>query len=212
MKEKVKVLITILIVCAIAPVAATGEIIYVDDDASGANDGSSWTDSYNDLQDALAVAQYGDEIRVAQGVYTPIGPSTLELPGQAGDPKPADGATGCSQYTTLRWSAGAGATSHDVYFGTESPGTFQGNLTDTRFFYTSLLDSNTTYYWRIDEVNYRGKTTGVVWSFTTVEESPQPPPPPPPPHLLRHRRLYRPIYMKAGTLRRALVIRKPRFN
>jgi len=46
-------------------------IIYVDDDAVGANNGSSWTDAYNYLQDALAVALEGDEIRVAQGIYRP---------------------------------------------------------------------------------------------------------------------------------------------
>jgi len=44
----------------------------VDDDADGANDGSSWSDAFTDLQDALAVAhQEGDEICVAQGIYTP---------------------------------------------------------------------------------------------------------------------------------------------
>ena len=45
--------------------------VYVDDDARGANNGSSWTDAYNYLQDALAVAQSGHEIWVAQGTYTP---------------------------------------------------------------------------------------------------------------------------------------------
>jgi len=46
-------------------------IIYVDDDAAGANDGSSWEDAYNYLQDALTAAWSGDEIRVAQGIYKP---------------------------------------------------------------------------------------------------------------------------------------------
>ena len=48
-----------------------GKIIYVDDDAVGVGDGSSWTDAFVHLQDALAVAQAGDEIRVAQGIYRP---------------------------------------------------------------------------------------------------------------------------------------------
>lgn len=49
-------------------------VIYVDDDAAGANNGSSWADAFNHLQDALAqaaVAAKPVEIRVAQGVYKP---------------------------------------------------------------------------------------------------------------------------------------------
>ncbi|MBN1138299.1 MAG: tandem-95 repeat protein [Anaerolineae bacterium] len=47
-------------------------VIYVDAGASGAHDGSSWTDAYANLQDALAVAVAGSEIWVAQGIYTPL--------------------------------------------------------------------------------------------------------------------------------------------
>ena len=46
-------------------------IIYVDDSATGANNGSSWADAYNFLQDALATASSRDEIRIAQGIYKP---------------------------------------------------------------------------------------------------------------------------------------------
>jgi len=46
-------------------------IIYVDDTARGANDGSSWTDAYKFLQDALATATNGCEIRIGQGIYKP---------------------------------------------------------------------------------------------------------------------------------------------
>jgi len=51
--------------------AAARQIIYVDADASGVNNGSSWTDAYNYLQDALADANSGDEIWVAEGIYKP---------------------------------------------------------------------------------------------------------------------------------------------
>jgi hypothetical protein len=44
---------------------------YVDVNATGANNGASWADAFYDLQDALAAAFYGDEIRVAQGIYKP---------------------------------------------------------------------------------------------------------------------------------------------
>jgi hypothetical protein len=49
-------------------------IIYVDDDAAGANDGSSWENAYVYLQDALADANSAEkpiEIRVAQGIFKP---------------------------------------------------------------------------------------------------------------------------------------------
>ncbi|MBN1806540.1 MAG: hypothetical protein JW837_14930 [Sedimentisphaerales bacterium] len=51
--------------------AATGKVIYVDDDAMGEPDGLSWTRAYQALQDAISNAIYGDEIRVAKGTYKP---------------------------------------------------------------------------------------------------------------------------------------------
>jgi hypothetical protein len=86
---------------------------------------------------------------------------------QASAPSPADGATNVGITTDLSWTAGAGATSHDVYFGTSSPGTFQGNQTGTTFD-PGTMANGTTYYWRVDEKNASGTTTGLVWSFTTA--------------------------------------------
>jgi len=45
--------------------------IYVDDDAPAGGDGTSWATAFTYLQDALAVAVPGDEIRVAGGTYRP---------------------------------------------------------------------------------------------------------------------------------------------
>jgi hypothetical protein len=48
-----------------------GKIYYVDASAIGANNGSSWTNAFVYLQDALAAAASGSEIRVAGGLYRP---------------------------------------------------------------------------------------------------------------------------------------------
>jgi hypothetical protein len=53
-----------------APVAR----YYVDARATGVKNGSNWTNAFTRLQDALAVAQAGSEIRVAKGVYRPDEP------------------------------------------------------------------------------------------------------------------------------------------
>ncbi|UCG58297.1 MAG: PASTA domain-containing protein, partial [Phycisphaerales bacterium] len=64
-------LVSSLLLSAIASAAFAGQILYVDADAPGPEDGSSWSRAYRYLQDALAAASSGDTIRVAEGTYRP---------------------------------------------------------------------------------------------------------------------------------------------
>ena len=97
--------------------------------------------------------------------------ATLPLP--AINPSPSHTLTGASIYTDPSWSNGGGATSYDVYFGTDSSPEFKGNQSITSY-NPGTLSYDTTYYWRIDAKNSAGTTTGTVWRFTTGVDEPDP--------------------------------------
>jgi len=94
----------------------------------------------------------------------------------AADPKPADGAKWVDPAgLTLRWSPSSTAVKHEVYFGTSkedvksgAAGTAKGSQIVPEFA-TGPLTANTTYYWRVDEIETSGaKQVGDVWSFDTL--------------------------------------------
>ena len=87
-------------------------------------------------------------------------------PAYAAHPNPSDSATSVSIAPVLSWMPGAASISHDVYFGTTDTPTFTRNQTDSTY-EPGTLAENTTYFWRIDEVNNLGTTIGISWSFTT---------------------------------------------
>jgi hypothetical protein len=85
----------------------------------------------------------------------------------AHNPSPANGAVDVLTDATLSWTAGSEAASHDVYFDTTYPPAFIDNQTETTFD-PGVLEFNTAYYWRIDEVNEPNTITGDLWTFTTA--------------------------------------------
>lgn len=94
---------------------------------------------------------------------------TAELNTQkARAPNPTNNAVNMPLNSILSWTAGVGAVSHNVYLGIsqESPD-FQGNETGTTF-NPGLLAVDTTYFWRIDEVNGPNTVTGDLWTFNTT--------------------------------------------
>jgi hypothetical protein len=106
----------------------------------------------------------------------------FSLPVKARSPKPANGAVGVPQAAVLTWSAGEPAASHNVYFGTDLEAVKNADAGSPEFKGDKALGSesydpgelgwNTTYYWRVDEVNDADPNSswkGAVWSFTTAD-------------------------------------------
>ena len=95
----------------------------------------------------------------------------IDLPDCATGPIPWNGATNRPINQNIDWSDGGGATSFNIYFGTDSTpdsGEYKGNQASGSY-NPGTLQYNTTYYWRIDPKNSAGTKTGCnVWSFTTA--------------------------------------------
>jgi hypothetical protein len=100
--------------------------------------------------------------------------------GAVSGPNPADGAVDVKPSVILSWAAGAVAALHEVYFGTDSDAVKNATKASPEYkgpkalgeesYAPGKLIMNTTYYWRVDEVNNASTDSpwaGNVWSFTT---------------------------------------------
>lgn len=92
-----------------------------------------------------------------------------DLPQQAGNPFPLDDALHVPADTVLVWSPGDGSSSHEVFFSEDisSGSTELISVENDTIFDPGTLNRSTTYYWRVDEVNENGRTSGKMWRFTT---------------------------------------------
>jgi len=99
----------------------------------------------------------------------------------AGNPVPGrDALLDMRDISSLSWSRGSTAASHDVYFGTDRDAVagadntapeFQGNQAGTSLSLASLVEfGGGDYYWRIDEIEAAGAVnTGTIWKFTVPD-------------------------------------------
>jgi hypothetical protein len=101
--------------------------------------------------------------------------------GAVGDPNPANGAVDVKQTQIITFSPSVFAASHEVYFGTDEDTVKNADTGSPEYKGTrdlgaetydpGMLEWDTAYYWRIDEVNNTNPDspwTGILWSFTTA--------------------------------------------
>jgi len=147
---------------------------------------TGWTDGearlYN-FSNTVAYSHFKLNISTNNGDSLYTGFSELELfesagvqtPGEAAVLYPPNNSTDQRVRRLLKWYEGSGTESNSVYFGTNaviSAADFKTNLQGVAYD-PGLMDYSSTYYWRIDEVNANGTTTGAVWKFTTTAPLPE---------------------------------------
>jgi hypothetical protein len=112
----------------------------------------------------------------SNGIFKQYGLSEVRfmvIPESAREPEPGSAASGVAIDTTLTWRAGREAGQHKVYLSADEQAVIAGTApvaTAAGASYGPLsLDLDSTYYWRVDEVNGVDTWQGDVWSFTTQE-------------------------------------------
>jgi hypothetical protein len=115
-----------------------------------------------------------DEFEPSGRMYTGTVWSFTAAPITAYAPYPRNGDKWLPTDVKLTWEPGQGATSHEVYFGTDKTAVtnrdagVSKSIQATPSFAPGALTANTTYYWAVDEIGATGKNAGPLWSFTTI--------------------------------------------
>ena len=165
---------------------ANSHDVYLGTDYNDVNDANTGSPEYQGRYDVtpwdpcgleLETTYYWriDEINEPNTCKGDVWSFTTKNVSKAFSPDPDDGAEGLGLNTVFSWSAGADAAFHDVYFGTDyndvNDATTGSSEYQGRYDVTSWdpcgLELDTTYYWRIDEINGSHTCKGDVWSFTT---------------------------------------------
>ena len=103
---------------------------------------------------------------------------TFTTPGAVGHPRPSNAAADVAMNATLSWTPSDSAASHELYLGkdkvairnadTGSPEYKGLKALGAESYDPGLLDADTIYYWRVDEVDGQGnRVKGPLWIFTT---------------------------------------------
>jgi len=103
---------------------------------------------------------------------------SFTTPGAVGKPHPSNGAASAEMNAILTWTPSTSAASHRVYFGTEKEAIRKADMASPEYkgvralgaesYDPGLLPWDSTYYWRVDEVdNANSPAKGPLWSFTT---------------------------------------------
>ena len=159
--------------------------LWSDSDTQGAGNESE-TFAHNDsvsvigtfVADGPTVTIYGHGVAQNQNILNAYQLRILAPGDIAGSPMPEKEATDVLRNVVLSWEPGefaAPTNGHKVYFGEsfDDVNDATGAVAQTAASYTppQRLDFNTTYYWRVDEVNAPPTShvefKGEVWSFTT---------------------------------------------
>ncbi len=152
------------------------------DDVSNATEGlPQGTATYTPGTLKLAKTYYWrvDEFDIIETHKGDVWSFTTE--GAVGNPDPANGAVDVKQTQIISFSPSVYAASHELYFGTDKDAVKNADTGSPEYKGTrdlgsetydpGMLEWDTAYYWRIDEVNNVNPDspwTGILWSFTTA--------------------------------------------